>query len=210
MASACGIVITKQFSYRGDATEQWSNKYWLTGAPPASPAGWETLFNQVCNLERTCYTAASKIVGGVGYSDNDEHAHAVWTIDEAQITPGLAGSLVAVAGQGFAGDQAGMVSWRTSRKNSRGKWIYLRKYFHGGNQDSADPDLISSTTHQAYEALAAHLLQGDWAGGRRIRSQLQDEELTVASGSWYMTTRSLKRRGKRPKVATPSGRALDS
>jgi len=210
MAAATGLVLTKRFTYRGDATEEWSNKYWLTGTPPSSPGAWFSLYDEIAALERHCYTPASVIVSAVGYNDNDEHAHAVWTRDnDVEGTP-VAGDLVAVPGQIFAGDQAGMISWKTERKNSRGKWIYLRKYMHGGNQDQTDPDLIASSTHAAYQTFADALFNGNLTGGRRIRSQLQDEYLQIADASWFITTRSLKRRGKRPKAATPSGRALDS
>jgi len=210
MAAATGLVITKRFTYRGDATEEWSNKYWLTGDPPSSSAGWKTLFDQLVNIEKACYTSASSVVGGIGYADNTPGAHAVWTVDLDVNGPVVPGTLTPVAGMSFAGDQAGMLEWRTERKNSRGKWIYLRKYFHGGMNDSTNPDLINTGTHDAYTTLGAALFSGTWPGARKVRSQKQDEVLTATVGSWNVTTRSLKRRGKRPKAESTSMRALGS
>lgn len=198
MATATGLVITKRFTYRGLPDEEWSNKYWFTGAPPATDQAWMDLFNDVQTHERKCYSSATKVVSAIGYNDNDPHAHAVWTFAFGTGTepPGeLTGD---AADNPFAGDQAGMLEIRTSRKNTRGKWVYLRKFLHSGFSDGVDRDKISANTHLAYTVFLTYLSNGTVLGSRRLRSQKQDETLTVLHAGDWVTTRTLKRRGKRP------------
>jgi len=199
MAPAIGIVLVKKFTYRGDPEEEWSNKYWLTGTPPATSADWRLLFDQVVNIEHPCYAATSKVVAGIAYNDNTENAHAVWTVDLEALGQTVPGTLTDAAGvPKMAGDQAGVVEWRTNRKNSRGKWIYLRKYMHDGFVGLPNADNLSGGTAAAYQQLANELLQGFGSGGWKIRSQRQDEDLATGSHLPYVTTRTLHRRGKRP------------
>lgn len=200
MAEATGLTVTKSMAYRG-VPETWSNKYWLTGLPPQSVSGWNTLWSQLTIEESKLYGAAVTIVEGYGYADNAEGAHAVWSTDQFVGWVPVPGTLTVAAGNRMAGDQAGMVEWRTSRKNTRGKWIYLRKYFHGGEVDAADADRVSLPQLTAYDGFATKLFDGSWTGGRRIRSQKQDETLLAPFPSPLVTTRTLKRRGKRPRQA---------
>jgi len=184
-------------SYRDDA-EEWSNKYWLTGTPPVDTPGWQALFDQLVNAERRVIPTGLKYVGGIGYDDNAQGAHAVWTF---QYAPGSepAGLYTAGATEHYgAGDQAAMVEWRTNRKNARGKWVYLRKYFHGVMVENTDPDKVGAGQLTQFDTFALELLDGSWAGGRKIRSQRQDEDLFSHTASPWVTTRTLKRRGKRP------------
>ena len=198
MAATTGLVIIKKFTYRGDNTEQWSNRYWFQGAPPGPSSAWESLFEQLVAVERACYTPGTSVIGGYGYDDNTDGAHAIWSIDLESTSETLPGTLVVTPGNQMAGDQAGMIEWQTQRKNSRGKWIYLRKYFHGGGTNPTDPDRIGPETQAAYDVLVQKLRDGSWSSGRIIRSQKQDETFNWASSSPFVTTRTLKRRGKRP------------
>jgi hypothetical protein len=196
MATATGLVIRKKFLYRNNE-EEWSNKYWLTGAPPTTSAEWRTLFDQLVLLETRIYRPATQVVGGIGYKDNDPHAFADWVLDlELEGTP-VPGTLVVAAGNEMAGDQASMLEWRTERKNTRGKWIYLRKYFHDGGKQAAAPDYIETALSGVLDQLGTDLMMGTWAGGRKIRSQKQDEIIQASISSPYVTTRTLKRRAKK-------------
>lgn len=199
MAEATGLVITKRFSYRGDTGEEWSNKYWLTGAPPQAPADWHALFLTMANAEKICYVSTTHVVSGYAYDDNTPGANAVWSVDLTATGEEIPGVLDPVGGTAMAGDQAGLLQWKTDRKNSRGKWIYLRKYFHGGMIDIANPDRISPNTNTNYQNFGNALNDGtSLVGNRRLRSQAQDEVLLGAAADDWVTTRTLKRRGKRP------------
>lgn len=198
MAEACGLVMIKKFTYRGDPNEYWANKYWLTGAPPQLFSDWTDLFNGFQLLEQKVYPPAVHITGGYGYNDNADGAHSVWSIDlEAQgaTTPG---TLAPSGTHIMSGDQAGMVEWQTDRKNSRGKWIYLRKYFHGGGLNASQLDKIDDATLAAYTQLADELADSSNIVGRKLRSQKQIENIQSQHASEWVTTRTLKKRGKRP------------
>lgn len=199
MAEATGLTIVKRFTYRGDANEEWSNKYWLTGTPPPDPAGWDVLLDELVALEKACYTPQTSVVAAYGYDDNTPGAHSVWSWDADVSPPAVPGTLTAAQGINYAGDQAGMVEWQTDRKNSRGKWIYLRKYLHGGITHYTNPDEIAPETLAAYTAYAEALADGSGGlQGRQLRSQAQDESIINTYPSRWITTRTLKRRGKRP------------
>lgn len=200
MASVVGITIVKKFTYRGDASEEYSNTYHLDGAIPANAAAWRTLFDALVAAEKTVYTSAVSVVRGYGYDSDAADANAVWSVD-LTVSPNtpVPGTLSLGSGTPAPGDSAVWVRWKTSRNNSRGKPIYLRKYFHlaimaaGGVGDNV---LAAQTT--ALNALGAKLDDGSFAEGRKIRSRTNAETIISHGASTFITTRTLKRRGKRP------------
>lgn len=200
MASVTGIVVTKQFEYRGNDKEEWSNKYWLTGSPPTTPTAWNTLFTQLATAEAACYSSGTKVVGGYAYDDNTPGANSVWSVDWRDTASVIPGTLVGTEGNNMAGDQAGFIEWLTSRKTSDGKWIYLRKYFHDGFISTTDADAIDNSTLAAYQVFMNELFTGSNAMGRRVRSQGVDDVLQGQKASPWVTTRTLKRRGKKKKT----------
>jgi hypothetical protein len=203
MPTATGLILIKEFQYR-DADEEWSNKYWLTGAVPASDATWKALADTLITHETALYTSGTSVVRAYGYSNSDEHSPTVWVHDYKTLGTAVAGTQVPPAnGALMAGDQAGMCSWRTARRNARGKWIYLRKFFHDAYVFTQDTDTIEPTSLARYAAFTLTMMNGTLPDGRVIRSPLQDETLTVGEASPWVTTRTLKRRGKRPPVAVP-------
>ena len=204
MATACGLVIIKDFTYRDQPGEEWSNKYWFTGGIPADDNAWQALLDEVLQTEEACYSSSTRVVRAYGYNDTSDAAFAVFIRDYIADGPPPTGQLTPAAGQlPYAGDQAGMCWWRTNRRNQRGKWVYLRKYFHGGYLSDVELDEPSANTKSAYNAHVLKMSNGSMSNGRIIRSQLQDEVITAAEASQWVTTRTLKRRGKRPVPATP-------
>lgn len=198
MAPAVGIVITKQFAYRDSLSEQWSNKYWLSGAPPSDDTAWRLLFDDLVNKEKVCYYSSCHVVGGYAYNDNADGAQSVWSVDLAALDQEVPGGIVTSSGKPMAGDQAGMLQWQLARKNSRGKWVYLRKYFHAGFCDNANPDRLDTGTKNNYANFGAQLVNGQVLGGRYLVSQKGGESIQAVQASDWVTTRTLKRRGKRP------------
>lgn len=209
MATVCGLIIIKEMDYRERTDEEWSSIYWLTGGIPLDDNAWLALANEIVTAEKECYASSSKVIRAYGYNDNTEDRYAVWAYDwKLQAAP-IPGTLTSAAGEKlYAGDQAGMVWWRTTRRNSRGKWIYLRKYFHDGFTSSADHDQIGGATNQAYTQFGLKMSNGSLSNGRIIRSQTQDEVITRTEASQWVTTRTLKRRGKRPVPAAPGSALL--
>jgi hypothetical protein len=210
MSAQTGITVVKRFTYRGDANEEFSNTYWLSGTVPSDATAWRALFDALVLQEKTCYHSGVSVIRGYGYADNDGHktgdtgtvSPSVWTVDMtvAPNTP-VAGTAVFAGGDVQAsGDQAGWVRWKTDRRTDPGgKAIYLRKYFHGvilqtlPNQDEIKAALVTS-----YGAFGAKLSDGTFIDGRKVTAAGHDDTLLGHGASVYVTTRTLKRRGKRP------------
>lgn len=193
------LTVVKSFSYRGVAGEEWSNTYMLTGSTPTDSSAWRTLFDAVVAAEKTGYSANSSAIRGYGYDKVPESGdHAIWSVDLRPSSATVAGTMSATGGTPMAGDQAGWVRWSLDRYNSYGKRVYLRKYFHSGFIPTAGGDLISAQCGVGYSGVASKFMDGTSLGGtRKICDKLGN--VPVASAySTYVTTRTLKRRSKRP------------
>lgn len=198
--AAGALVIIKRFTYRGDATEEYSNKYFYLGSDPADATAWRAFFDAVVLQEKTLYPAAVSVVGGYGYDSDSEDATAVWTVD-LTVSPNVVvpGTLSTGAGVYSAGDDAVWIRWGTSRFNSKGKRIYLRKFFHPAASAAATGgDAVHGTWKTAANAYAAKWHSGTDFGNRTISAQGHDDTIVGHGVSDYITTRTLKRRGKRP------------
>jgi hypothetical protein len=193
------MTLVKRFPYRGDATEEFSNQYWFTGATPATAADWLALFTALTTVEKACYPSTVKIVRGYGYSSTADDAAAVYVRDLVPSATTIAGTLAA-GGTGIIspGDAAGWIRWKTDRLTSKGKAIYLRKYFHQVYaQDSTANDTLSPHQATAYNTFAAKLWDGTFLDARKITGRGHTDTIVGASASPYITTRTLKRRPKR-------------
>jgi len=202
VASQPGLVIIKEFDYRG-TVEQWTNKYWFTGSPPSGEGAWRSLFDQITNAESNIYTNAVSIVGGIGYDDNTPNAPAAWGYDiRGQGDPVIAGKLPEGDSEASPGDTAVFCWWLTSRRsNPGGKPVYLRKYFHDARNQIGQPhDAVATAQHNVLLAFADGLGNGSF--GYTVAAQGHPDEsiITTGAGPW-ITTRTLKRRGKRKKVS---------
>lgn len=204
MPTATGLVVIKKFDYRGDAGEEWSNKYWFTGVVPPDDTAWLNLFTAVATSEKACFTPGTNIVRAYGYNNSDEHSPAIWVYDLEELGIPIPGTLTTGPSDVvMAGDQAAMLWWKTSRRNARGKWIYLRKYMHDGTINLSDSDAIGSLSIGPYGLHVLKMMDGTLPGGAVIRSPGQDEVIQEAELSAWVTTRTLKRRGKRKPAVTP-------
>jgi len=197
-APTCYITLIKRFTYRGNGNEEWSNSYALTGATPADSAAWRALFDALVTQEKTLYDSWSSVVAGYGYDGIPAKGdHAIWTVDmtvspNTPVVGTLAGTTVRMAG-----DQAGWIRWGLDRYNSNGKRVYLRKYYHSGGIAAGGGDALQASTVSAYTAFGSMMLDGTFLAARKICDK--DGNVPIGSGiSPYVTTRTLKRRGKRP------------
>lgn len=197
MAAVTSIILVKQFTYRDDPTEQFSNRYYLRNAPPGDQASWKQLCDDLINIEKPVFPPSVHYVTAYGYNDDAANAQSVFFHDYTQDASPPAGTYGGT-GQSCAGDQAALVFWKTDRKNARGKYIYYRKYFHASTVSVGDRDMIDQTHHDAYMTLvnALHPVVGAFWGGIRSRTHA-DGIIASGVGEW-ITTRTLKRRGKRP------------
>lgn len=194
-----GVTLTKQCMYRGNV-EYWSNTYWFfVAGPPAGDVEWPQIVEDLWESEKKVLPATTTLVQAYGYNDRTYKSHAVY--DEAR-SPGTPGTFPPpVPTVEFAGDQAAMVGWKTDHKNSRGKWVYLRKYLHNGFVQEAQPDFLQASYIAALDQYAIEI-QG-FRGGLVPGPSKDDPTpgvytITDTVVHNYVTTRTLKRRGKRP------------
>ena len=203
MGTLLGVTMVQQMSYRGDATEEWSNTYHFRDTPPTTDAAWLTLVTALADIVKPVIPSTGHIIRAYGYDSDDDHAHAVYGKDWLSEGSPIAGTYSSF-GTDFplAGDQAYFTWWKLNKRNSRGKWIYLRKYLHDGFCSFSDPDRPGPGYKTACEAYATALVGGTtpFAGG--IRARTDDTEVIAHGASEFVTTRTLHRRGKRP-LASP-------
>lgn len=204
MASVTGITLIKKFPYRGDSNEEWSNTYHFVSAPPSDDAGWLTLVTELAEIEQPVLNPYTTIVRAYGYDSDSPTAVSVYTKDWELDGGALSGTYSYSSGteEMLAGDQAALVSWRLAVKNSRGKWVYLRKYLHGGYEVIGGPDSISTAYVTALQTYADALDDGSTGLHGGLRRRADDTDVTANIVSPYTTTRTLRRRGKRP-LASP-------
>jgi len=188
------ITIVKRFSYRGH-DEEWSNHYSLDGDVPENEGQWHTLADAIIVSEKRCYTDETSVVRAYGYE-----AGTVASV--AQIDyEGLGGTLVVgtlspSGSAAIAGDQAAWVRAHIGN-NSHGKKVYVRKYFHGGRSETGSPDDVA-TQWKANMLLHAATMLGGTLPGDMVWVGPGGQTPVTAKAGPYMTTRTLKRRGKRP------------
>lgn len=195
MPDTDSITIIKRFTYRG-SQEEWSNTYHLEGTTPTNAAGWKTLADAIITSEKSCVRSAVSFVRAYGYQAGNEHS--VATVDYVALGGALVtGTLTQGSGAPMAGDQAAMLRCTTTKRSSKGKPVYVRKYFHGGWVDASNTDNITPQMKAALEAHGAVMIGGTLPGSMKWCAP-QGEDASIPAASPYVTTRTLKRRGKRP------------
>lgn len=194
--SAPGVILIQSFTYR-DAPEEFSNSYHILGSTPADDGVWRDVVNSLADIVKTVMPSRVKIVRALCYENLDGAHDSVYTYRLADWA-GEVTCTFADTGPMTPGDAAMWLRFSTGRNTSSGKPIYLRKYYHSPiTQDPPDEDKLLATQKTALEGAAADLLAGvgDWPG-------LSDLDGSTLPGGYlasrFITTRTLKRRGRRP------------
>lgn len=189
------LTIIQEFPYRG-LPEEFSNKYHFTGPAPGDSASWKALADTVINALRPCFGTEVKFVRAYGYTDGDHPS--IWSNDYKVPGPPQTGSGTYTAGPAAAGDAAAFIAWTTSKRNSRGKVVYARKYFHAVHASSTTAgDTLLGAQATAMQTFATACLNGTISSVFHLC--LPDGTPALAGGpNGWITTRTLKRRGKRP------------
>lgn len=192
-----GVTLVKRFTYRGDPNEEFSNTYHFLGDPPDNPTDWQSLIDDLVTLEKACLLDNVTYARAYGYEDTDNDAAYVkdWVLDGSAPVGGIAIISQTIA----SGDVAAWVRWKTNYNNSKGKPVYLRKYFHSiailaGYDDNYDKINAAQGTALATFGTAVNDVSGDWPG----LADPHGNAPGASAASVYLTTRTLKRRGKRP------------
>lgn len=192
--AAAGVTLIKSFGYRG-AAEEWSNQYHVSAAP-TDAAGWRDLVDDLAALEKGVYSTRVTIVRALCYEDTDDDS--VYTYNLADFAGIVHGTLDVSSWFPVSGDDAGWVRWDTGRRSSTGKRIYLRKYFHDVYYEVVTTmDTIADGQKTAYQTFGDAMLD-DFSGTIHMVGPDGSQPTGLASRSTYITTRTLKRRGRRP------------
>jgi hypothetical protein len=192
------LTLVKQFLYRGNE-EEWSNTYFFVGDLPSSDASWKTLADAVIAQEKTLYHSNVSVITAIGHQAGESVA--VWSYDYAGADESVPGTFDTSSSVIGSGDTAAWVRYSTDQKTDKGKPIYLRNYYHpaysetGGTTD----DIVGSwvTAGDDFgDAWIAGFTDGD--SETHVRCGPKGAVGLVAEASEYATTRTLKRRGRRP------------
>lgn len=192
------ITLVKEFNYRG-AAEEWSNTYGFTGPALADYSAMVTFVNQIAFFEKTLYVSTCKVVRALIYQPGSIVADR--TLDfAAEVGGQTPGTLILTAGTPeWAGDQAGWIRGKIG-VNSKGRPVYVRKYYHAGTSPVEDTDQVSGNWGAAANAYLNTITGGGLQDGRRWCGP-NGQNVSLTARSTHVTTRTLKRRGRRP---TPS------
>lgn len=163
--AAPGVVLYKTFTWRG-ATEEWGNTYHFVGDAPSTPADWRSLVDDLIALESPMINSEVTIERAICYEDTSDPS--VYSYNLAAFGGVVTGGFNAAAG-GYHNQEGGtthMVRWDTGRRSSKGKAIYLRKYYHPAASTNGQQDVVASglVALAATFALAVMSASGDWPG----------------------------------------------
>jgi hypothetical protein len=165
LVAAPGVVLYKTFAYRG-ATEEWGNTYHFTGTAPSDPAGWRSLVDALVLLEKTVLATFVTIERAICYENTDDSS--VYSYDLSAFAGTVHGTYDPTSSSDRVqeGGTSYMCRWDTGRRSSKGKAIYLRKYWHPAMAASADPDAVSGFLLSRTTAFATNVLasSGAWPG----------------------------------------------
>jgi len=192
------LTLVKKFDYRGN-DEEWTNTYFFTGDAPTSPASWKTLADNVAAGEKTLYPSSTHIVRAIGHEAGESVA--VWSYDYEANTEEIAGTYAETGASRDAGDTAQWIRWSTDQMTSLGKPIYLRSYYHPGfRQTSGTADQVAPSWQTAAQAYGDDWIDGFLDGDSEERHRCGPHGAVglVTAYSEFITTRTLKRRGRRP------------
>lgn len=189
------ITIIKRAKYKG-VDEEFGNTFHFSGTQPADLAAWKTLADALIAAERPIYPADVEFVQAYGYNAGSE-------LSVAQIDYRVSPNVLLNATGAFTGggrqslEVASTVRWPTPNFTSRGKRIYLRKYLHAMWAKSyPDYDQLLATQSTAIATWAAKLIDGTLPGTFKYCGP-QGAVASAPQVNGFLTTRELKRRGKR-------------
>jgi hypothetical protein len=195
LANITGMTIVHTFPYRAESDEDFTNTYWLSVAVPATTAQWDTIRDNLLASTRPLFPSTVKFLRVIGYDSSEPGATSVYSYDWPAGSLPVGAYSPAVGEQHMAGDQAACIEWQCDLKSVKGKPVFLRKYMHSGYVEAGTPDNLGLTYLAALQQHARDCLPGGAIGG--LRSPHAQRFAVSEHVIPYVTTRTLKRRGKR-------------
>jgi hypothetical protein len=163
--AAPGVVLYKTFSYRG-APEEWGNTYHFVGDAPSNPADWRALVDALIALEKLCLVNTVTIERAICYEDTDHSS--VYSYNLASFGGTVPGyyNPSSLGGIAQEGGTSYMARWNTGRVSTKGKPIYLRKYWHPAVAASGSPDTVAAALVSQVGGFASDVMSasGAWPG----------------------------------------------
>lgn len=190
-----GVIAISTFTYR-DHPEEFSSNFHFDGDAPSSSSDWRDLCDAHAAIWVLGLIDVVHVTRYLCYEDMDDDS--VYTYDLTHFGGALPGAIAHPGGGRQAGDAAAWVRWNTTRRTSHGKPIYIRKYVHGVYEaDSGEPDTLWGDQKSGLTAVGAGLLapSGDWPGLVDVTGDALEGGYLAST---WITTRTLKRRGRRP------------
>lgn len=193
------ITIVKYMRYRDVLEEAWENTYHFDGDAPTTDSRWLAFANAIRTAEKACFSNLITYWKAIGHEAGNPVA--VWFYDWIQEGSTVTGSASALTTP-QAGDGAAWIRWSTTQLNTRGKPIYLRSYYHGVGSNgttAAELDKVLAAQKSAMQTYGDLWVTGISDGTvTHHRAGPRGALAQVASVGDYLTTRTLRRRGKRP------------
>jgi len=189
------LTLEKSFGYRGER-EHWVNTYHMDQVPPQA-GDWSNLADAVWALESKFLDSGTQLEWAYGHTAGTPPV-LVWEKDYPPLGEGgLAGTYVPAANEHpGAGDTAVWIRYGTTQKSVLGKPIYLRNYYH--RPYSVGVDDVATAQKDFMLALGAQWVAGFTVG--QVTYRRAGPRGAVAQNyavSVFVTTRTLKHRGKR-------------
>jgi hypothetical protein len=153
--------IVKTFTYRGDPTKEFSNRYFFNGGDVGDASAWHTLMDAIVLLEKTIYPPAVSITDAFGYAPGTALAVA----SKAYTTAGTAAT---TGGIMVPGDCTATVRFGTTKVSSKNHQVFVFSYYHGVMMSSSSgiADAVLGSQRTAIEAYAQ-----DWVDGISVASR---------------------------------------
>jgi hypothetical protein len=190
------LVVTKRFTYRGQP-EEFSSVYHFNGTDPADQAAWDTWANKIRDVEKPIYPAGVTFVDWYGYNEGSWESKPTSFDFRGTYAAGTVGTLVTTGYQAAPGDSAATIRFGTGQFTTRGKPIYLRKYIHPAYMDTGTSDLLATPQKTALDTYGTAMISGSGLVGTARLCRKTGTLAIDRTTSLYVTTRTLKRRGKR-------------
>jgi len=161
--------VVKQFPYRGNPLQRFTNRYYFDGSDPGPEANWYALFDAWTLEEQRFQPGDTHIIEAHGFLPGSDVAVASKTYN-------LAGTLPAASAISTPGDCAAVLRMATTKKSVKNHPVYVFSYYHNAiyQGGTSDRDTLHPTMKSAMENFGDVLLNGLIVGARTYRRTTPD------------------------------------